>query len=92
MSLHRWRLNGAPVVVVKQAKQLGTSGDLILTSLSGYATAVSAVDEALSMHVLFDRAESEFRFVVEIDGAPWLSSALTPANGGDSQSHAIILS
>lgn len=75
-------LKGRPIVATEFCETLGTVGDLILWSPSGYLAGVrSALQSAMSMHIRFDYAETAFRFIYEVDGQPWLQSALTPYKG-----------
>ena len=81
-------LYGRPVVPIEYAASLGTVGDIILADLSGYAFGTQGtVEQAMSMHLKFDYAETAFRFLFAVDGQPWLASALTPYKGtGNTQS------
>jgi len=74
-------LFGRPIVPVEYCPTVGDVGDIILADLTAYATGTrGGVDAATSMHLRFDYAETAFRFMFEVDGQPWLQSALTPAN------------
>lgn len=76
------RLKGRPVIVSEYAATLGTVGDIILADMSSYLTGTrGGVQEAMSMHLRFDYAETAFRFMFEADGQPWLASAITPFKG-----------
>jgi len=73
------RLKGRPVIPLEYCAALGTVGDIILADLSAYATGLKGgVDAAMSMHLRFDYNETAFRFLFQIDGRPWLASAITP--------------
>jgi HK97 family phage major capsid protein len=73
------RLKGRPVLPIEFCSALGTVGDIILADLSAYATGLRGmVESAVSMHLRFDYNETAFRFLFEIDGRPWLASAITP--------------
>jgi HK97 family phage major capsid protein len=73
------RLKGRPVIPLEYCSALGTVGDIILADLSAYITGLrGGVQSAASMHLRFDYAETAFRFLFEIDGRPWLASAITP--------------
>ncbi len=85
-------LKGRPVMPVEYCQTLGTVGDLILTDLSMYLAGVrGGVDSAQSMHLRFDYAETAFRFMFNVDGQPWLNSALTPKNGSNTLSSIVAL-
>lgn len=73
------RLKGRPVIPIEYCAALGTTGDIVLADLSAYATGLrGAVESASSIHLRFDYNETVFRFLFEIDGRPWLASAITP--------------
>lgn len=76
-------LLGKPIVEVEYCQTTGTPGDIVFGNLDYYASALRSygVQSAVSMHLRFDFAETMFRFIFEVDGRPWLSSALTPKNG-----------
>jgi len=76
------RLKGLPIMPIEYCKTLGTVGDIILANLGFYALGVrGGIDEAMSMHLRFDFAETAFRFMFAVDGQSWLASAITPFNG-----------
>jgi HK97 family phage major capsid protein len=73
---------GRPVLEVEYAAALGTTGDIMLASLSQYQTInKGGVQAASSIHVSFAADETVFRFVYRIDGQPLWNSALTPYAG-----------
>ena len=84
-------LFGKPVVPIEYCQALGTAGDIILTDLSAYATGLKkqGVRSDVSIHLKFDYNETAFRFLFEVDGQPWLASALTPFKGSDTLGTAI---
>lgn len=86
-------LLGRPVMPIEHCQTVGDVGDVILTDLSAYATGTrgGGVRPAVSIHLRFDYAETAFRFMFEVDGKPWLLSALTPANGTNTLSTMIAL-
>jgi HK97 family phage major capsid protein len=80
------QLKGRPVREVEFNPTLGTVGDIILADLGYYATGTRGGARAdSSMHLRFDYAETAFRFMFEVDGQPWLASAITPFNAGNTQ-------
>lgn len=80
-------LLGAPVIEIEQCQTLGTVGDIILADMSQYVTiSKGGVARAESIHVRFVYDESVLRFVERVDGQPAWDSALTPANGTNTQS------
>lgn len=87
------RLLGAPVIEVEHCSSLGTVGDIVLADLAMYqGIQKGGVETASSIHVKFATDETAFRFVYRFDGAPLLSSALTPAQGSNTQSPFVTLS
>ena len=84
-------LCGRPVIPIEQCKTLGTTGDIYLADLSGYAMITKAAQAAWSAHIRFVFDERVFRLTFRIDGQPVLASAITPANSTDTLSHFIKL-
>lgn len=73
---------------------LGTLGDIALVDLSGYALATKqggGIDFAASIHLFFDQNLTAFRWVFRVGGQPYLSKAVSPANGSNTKSHFITL-
>lgn len=86
-------LFGAPIIDIEYASALGTTGDLMLASLSQYkAISKGGIQAASSIHVQFLTDETAFRFVYRIDGAPNWKSPLTPYQGSATQSPFVVLS
>ena len=80
-------LMGRPVLPIEQCDNIGDVGDIILADLSQYIMIdKGGVQQASSIHVNFTTDETAFRFVYRVDGQPWWRSALTPFNGGNTQS------
>uniref|UniRef100_A0A6M3L0U7 Putative capsid protein n=1 Tax=viral metagenome TaxID=1070528 RepID=A0A6M3L0U7_9ZZZZ len=80
-------LMGRPVLPVEQCDNLGDVGDIVLADLSQYIMIdKGGVQSASSIHVAFVTDQTVFRFVYRCDGQPWWRSALTPFNGGSTQS------
>jgi HK97 family phage major capsid protein len=85
-------LYGRPVIETEHCQALNTTGDIILADLGQYQTIVKGgVQAASSIHVAFTTAETAFRFVYRIDGAPLWQSALTPAHGSNTVSPFVCL-
>jgi HK97 family phage major capsid protein len=83
---------GRPVIEVEYASALGTTGDIMLASLSNYQTITKGGIKAdSSIHVAFTTDETAFRFVYRVDGSPLWSSALTPFKGSATQSPFVVL-
>jgi HK97 family phage major capsid protein len=79
------RIKGRPVVASEFCQTLGTSGDIVLFSPSGYALweHASGVQSASSIHVQFLTDQMVFRFTYRCDGQPIYASALTPYKGSN---------
>ena len=76
-------IKGRPAMPSEFSYALGDNGDILFVDLGSYAVGLrGGVDTAMSMHLKFDYAQSAFRFLFEIDGQPWLASALTPFTPG----------
>ena len=70
-------LYGAPYIEVEYAAALGTTGDIMLASLSQYQTInKGGVQAASSIHVNFTSDETAFRFIYRIDGEPMWNAAV----------------
>jgi len=80
-------IKGRPVKEIEFCATLGTAGDIILADFGYYATGTrGGVGADSSIHLRFDYAETAFRFMFEVDGQPWLQSAITPFKGTNTQS------
>ena len=85
-------LYGAPYIEVEHTSALGTTGDIMLVSLSQYQSInKGGVQSASSIHVQFDTFETAFRFMYRIDGQPIWNSALTPKDAGNTLSPYVVL-
>ena len=83
---------GRPVVPIEHCSTLGTVGDIALVDLSQFTTiSKGGVEAAQSMHVRFLNAEQTFRWMTRINGQPKWRTALTPANGTNTQSPFVTL-
>lgn len=86
------RLYGKPVIPLEYCATLGTVGDIILANLNAYAVALrGSMDTAYSMHLKFDYAQTAYRVIFEVDGQPWLNSAITPFKGSNTTSPILTL-
>lgn len=75
---------GRPVVISEKVADLGAEGDVNFIDFSYYLVGDrQAMTVASSEHFRFQNGETSFSFVERLDGRPWLQSALTPRNGGD---------
>lgn len=75
---------GRPVIISEKVPALGNEGDVNFIDFSYYLVGDrQAMTVASSEHFRFQNGETSFKFVERLDGRPWLQSALTPRNGGD---------
>jgi len=86
-------LLGRPIVVTEACATLGTVGDVVLADMSKYLTVVKAtgVKSDVSMHLWFDQNLTAFRFVLRINGQPWLSAPIARKSGTNTLSHFVTL-
>ena len=85
-------LMGLPIVEVEYAATMGSTGDIMLASLSQYqGIEKGGVESASSIHVQFLTDETTFRFVYRFDGGPLWHSTLTPFKGSNTQSPFVVL-
>lgn len=86
-------LKGIPIRTIEYADTIGNVGDITLLNLGYYALGVRAggVDQAMSIHLRFDYAESVFRFMFAVDGQCWLEQPLTPFKGTNTLSPFVAL-
>jgi len=86
-------LLGRPIYVTEACATLGTVGDIILADMSKYLTVVKAggIRSDVSMHFYFDQNVSAFRFVMRMNGQPWLSTPIARKNGSNTLSHFVTL-
>lgn len=81
------RLFARPIIPIEQASTVGSVGDVVLADLNEYLLIEKGNMKAdVSIHVRFLFLESAFRFVLRIDGQPLWPTALTPAQGTNTQS------
>jgi HK97 family phage major capsid protein len=86
-------LLGRPIIVTEACATLGTVGDVILADLSQYLSVVKAggIRSDTSIHLWFDQNTTAFRFVLRMNGQPWLSAAIARKNGSNTLSHFVSL-
>jgi HK97 family phage major capsid protein len=83
---------GRPVVVTEACATIGTEGDIILADMSKYLSVVKGgLKTDYSIHLWFDQAINAFRFILRMNGQPWLSAAIARKNGSNTLSHFITL-
>ena len=80
------------MIETEYTSALGTTGDLMLASMSQYQTInKGGVQAASSIHVQFLTDETVYRFVYRIDGQPLWNSPLTPKDAGSTLSPFVVL-
>ena len=80
-------LYGIPMKVTEKNPALGTKGDLILADWGHYLIGDrGGLRTDYSPHFRFQNDMMAYRCVKRVDGQPWLKSAITPRNGGDTLS------
>jgi HK97 family phage major capsid protein len=87
-------LLGRPVIFSEHCKTLGDKGDLQLVDLGGgyYSTTKAGGTKFdTSIHLYFDYGVEAFRWTVRAGGQPFLSAAISPANGSSTKSHFVVL-
>src|SRR6185437_5555699 len=77
-------IRGRPMMFTEHCKSLTNLGDIAFADLSGYLLATKqggGIDFAASIHLFFDYGIQAFRWTFRLGGQPYLSSAVSPANG-----------
>lgn len=82
-------LFGRPVLFTEHCKALASEGDVMLMDPQGYMAARKAagVNFDTSIHLYFDYGVQAFRWTVRVGGQPYLSAAVSPANGSSTKGH-----
>jgi HK97 family phage major capsid protein len=85
-------LLGRPIVVTEACQTMGTEGDIILADMTKYLSVVKgSIKTDYSIHLWFDQAINAFRFILRMNGQPWLSAAIARKNGNNTLSHFVTL-
>ncbi len=74
-------LLGRPIVVSQVCQTLGDAGDIQLVDFGQYVTISKGPEYAESMHLFFDADAMAIRLTFRMDGQPWMSAPVSPANG-----------
>jgi len=78
---------GRPVVFTEKVNTLGSAGDIVFADLGFYLIGDrQAMSARSSEHVAFAADQTAFRLISRVDGRPWIQSAITPKNSGDTLS------
>jgi HK97 family phage major capsid protein len=86
-------LKGRPIMTTQHCETLGDVGDIVLASMPEYGLArkVTGVQAATSIHLWFDQDITAFRFIMRVDGMPFLSSTISPRDGSNTLSSFVTL-
>ncbi len=85
------RLKGRPVLPVQACKTVGDQGDIILVDLAQYWILRKAgLRSDTSIHLYFDQNVTAFRFIFRLNGQPAWSAAISPQNGSNTLSWAVV--
>lgn len=80
-------LFGRPIIVSEKASVLGDRGDISFIDLSYYLIGDrQSMSASSSTDYKFGNDQTAFRIIQRVDGRPWIKSAITPKNGGNSLS------
>ena len=80
-------LFGRPIIVSEKANVLGARGDISFVDLSYYLIGDrQSMSASSSTDWKFGNDQTAFRIIQRVDGRPWIKSAITPKNGGNSLS------
>jgi HK97 family phage major capsid protein len=78
---------GRPLIISEKAGALGDRGDVVFTDLSYYLVGDRQTMTAdSSTDYNFGSDKTTFRIIQRVDGRPWIKSAITPKNGGNTLS------
>lgn len=78
---------GRPLIISEKAGALGDRGDISFVDLSYYLVGdrqTMTADSSTDFN--FGSDKTTFRIIQRVDGRPWLKSAITPKNGGNTLS------
>ena len=87
-------LMGRPLIFMEHCRTVGDKGDIYLADFSQYLLGQKkgkGIQAASSIHLKFDYDQTAFRFIFQVDGQPWLPSAITPRYSSDTLSSFITL-
>ncbi len=84
---------GRPVFFTEKVPALGTTGDISFVDPSFYLVGDrQAITASASPHFAFSTDKIAYKIIERVDGRPWLNSALTPKNSGNTLSAFVQLS
>jgi HK97 family phage major capsid protein len=80
-------LFGRPIVVTEKASALGNRGDIAFADLTYYLIGDrQSMTAASSTEWKFGNDQTAYRIIQRVDGRPWIQSAITPRNSGNTLS------
>lgn len=80
-------LLGRPVIISEKVGNLGAQGDVNFVDFGQYLIGDRMqMESETSTDYKFGQDLTAYRFIERVDGRPWLQSAITPRNGGNSLS------
>lgn len=80
-------LFGRPIVITEKAGALGNRGDISFVDLTYYLVGDrQSMTAASSTDWKFGNDQTAYRIIQRVDGRPWIQSALTPKNNGNTLS------
>jgi HK97 family phage major capsid protein len=84
---------GRPVYFTEKLPSLGTTGDINFIDPSFYLVGDrQTVQASASPHFAFNVDKTAYKIIERIDGRPWIQSAITPKNAGNTLSPFVQLS
>src|SRR5258708_7956733 len=84
---------GRPVYFTEKCPALGTTGDINFVDPSFYLVGDrQAITASASPHFAFSTDKIAYKIIERVDGRPWLQTALTPKNSGNTISPFVQLS
>lgn len=83
---------GRPTFMIEPCSAVGTIGDIICADMGAYLLGrKGGVNMATSIHVRFLQDEQIFRFIVRLDGRPWMYTTLTEMYGSGTVSPFVVV-
>jgi HK97 family phage major capsid protein len=84
---------GRPVYFTEKLPTLGTTGDIVFIDPAFYLIGDrQTVQASASPHYAFNVDKTAYKIIERVDGRPWIQSAITPKNSGNTLSPVVQLS
>jgi HK97 family phage major capsid protein len=78
---------GRPVYFTEKLPSLGTTGDICFIDPNFYLVGDrQTVQASASPHFAFNVDKTAYKIIERLDGRPWIQSAITPKNSGNTLS------